>query len=188
MSVRLTLLCHGRIASPRPVAFPVDEALDPRQLSNLPFLRERLGRLDRVYSGPEARTRETAQALGLPVEIMSDLRDGDVGRWRGATFESIAAQDPEGVAVWLADPAAAPHGGESIAEVIRRIGTWLDGHGEKGHTLAVTHPMVIRAAIVHCLGAPAPAFWRLDIELLSVTDLRRHGDRWMVRSMGECRG
>lgn len=185
MSVRLTLLCHGRITSSGSVAFPVDEPVDPRQLSRVPALRDRLGRLERLWSGPEARTRGTAASFGLPVEVEPELRDGDFGRWRGATLDEIGLKDPYGVAAWLTDPAAAPHGGESIADVIGRVGAWLDRYDAPGHTLAVTHPTVIRAALLHCLDAPATAFWRLDIEHLSVTDLRRRGARWTIRSMGD---
>ena len=52
------------------------------------------------------------------------------------------------------------------------------------HTIAVTHPAVIRAAIVHALQVPLPAFWRFDIAPLSLTDLRFNGGVWSVRCAG----
>jgi len=48
----------------------------------------------------------------------------------------------------------------------------------------VTHPMVIRAAVVHCLRSGPGAFRRIDIEPLSVTDLRRYKNDWTLRSIG----
>lgn len=96
----------------------------------------------------------------------------------------IQARDPAGVAAWLADMGAAPHGGEPLLDVIRRIGQLLDGHRDPGHTVMVTHPAVIRAAVVHSLGAPPEAFWRLDVAPLSVADLRHHNGRWTLRSVG----
>ncbi len=54
----------------------------------------------------------------------------------------------------------------------------MAGHG---HTIAVTHASVIRAAIVHVLGAPLSACRRIDIEPLGVTEFSSDGRRWMLR-------
>jgi broad specificity phosphatase PhoE len=55
---------------------------------------------------------------------------------------------------------------------------------EPGACVAVTHPSVVRAAIVQVLDAPAASFWRLDIAPASLTDLRYDGRRWRVRATG----
>lgn len=188
MSVRLTLLCHGRIAASGPISFPADEPVDPAHLVGLPSLCDRLGRPDRVWSGPEARCRGTAGALvatlAMSIAVVAALRDGDFGTWRGRTLGEIETDDPAGAAAWLVDPAATPHGGESLAALRARVGDWLDGHADPGRTIAVTHPAVIRAAVLHCLDAPSSAFWRIDVTHLAVADLRRHGTRWTLRSLG----
>jgi broad specificity phosphatase PhoE len=181
MSTRLTLLSHARLAGWRGMAFPADEPVDP---AALPFPALDLGRFDRLWTAPEQRTRQTAAALAPDAVPVPELRDADYGAWRGRSLEQIAADDPHGTAAWLADPAATPHGGESLAQLLDRVGRWLDGFEAPGHTLAVTHPAVIRAALVHCLAAPPTAFWRLDVEPLAVADLRRNGGNWTLRKLG----
>jgi broad specificity phosphatase PhoE len=84
----------------------------------------------------------------------------------------------------MRDPAAAPHGGESLLALLGRVGCWLDAHArDGGRVLAVTHAGPVRAAVVHALGAPPDAFWRLDVAPLSRTVLHAHDGRWTVRTL-----
>jgi broad specificity phosphatase PhoE len=100
-------------------------------------------------------------------------------------LRDIEVEEPDGVAAWLSDSNAAPHGGESIADLLRRVASWLDRHaGEGGHNVAVTHPAVIRAAVLHAIDAPAQSFWRVDAGPLSVTELRNDGAVWTWRAIG----
>jgi broad specificity phosphatase PhoE len=65
------------------------------------------------------------------------------------------------------------------------VAGWLDDlRGEPGHTLAVTHAAVIRAAILAVIGAPAACFARIDVTPLGLTDLRGDGRRWTLRATG----
>jgi broad specificity phosphatase PhoE len=179
----LTFLSHAATPALRRAAFPSDEDLEKPDFAEA--LDWQVPRVQQALSGPEHRIRQTALALGLSAEISADLRDCDYGSWRGLDLNDIQAQDPEGLAAWLTDPAAAPHGGESIVKLIDRVGNWLEQLRDKGHTIAVTHPVVIRAAIVHVLEAPPRSFWRVDIAPLSLTDLRFNGRAWTVRSSGQ---
>jgi broad specificity phosphatase PhoE len=180
VAVRLSLICSAPSAGVRPGTFPLDE---PAEISEFD---PDIGPIDRLVTAPERRAAQTAAAMGIPgiADIEPALREYDYGSWQGRTLEEIGAADPEGVAAWLIGPALTPHGGESLFALLDRVGTWLDRHEDQGHTVAVTHPAIIRAAIVHVLSAPAPAFWRIDIEPLSITDLRRHAGRWTLRSVG----
>ncbi|MGW0582673.1 histidine phosphatase family protein, partial [Streptomyces sp. NPDC002920] len=138
-----------------------------------------LPRAARAVISPGVRCRETAIALGLPVEDASAPAGLDVGRWRGRTLDEVGAAEPEAVARWLTDPASAPHGGESVQDVCARVGTWLDAAARHdGRTLAVVEPEVVRAAVVHALGLPAAAFWRLDVRPLTATELSGRSGRW----------
>lgn len=100
------------------------------------------------------------------------------------SLEEVQAHDQAGLGEWLADVRAAPHHGESIADLISRTDRWLRQRTISRHTLAVTHPTLIRAAIVLALDAPASSFWRIEITPLSITDLRWSGRVWKLRSAG----
>jgi broad specificity phosphatase PhoE len=85
------------------------------------------------------------------------------------------------LSAWLAEPDVAPPGGESVADTIRRMATWLDRHaGDATRLVAVSHPAVIRAAVVHVLGAPATSFWRIGVAPLGLVRLSHDGRRWML--------
>ena len=184
MATRLTLISHAATEALRRSAFPLDEPLEEREMAKVAALGWDALRAQRVLSGPERRVRQTAQALGLSAEVTAELRDCDFGDWRGYTLSEIELRQPEEVVAWLADPAAAPHRGESILHLITRIGGWLEKQRASDHTIAVTHAAVIRGALVHALQAPPLTFWRIDIAPLSVTDLRWNGRVWTVRSSG----
>ena len=107
------------------------------------------------------------------------MRDCDYGRWRGLASKDVAVREPDGFAAWLGDPAAAPHGGESLSALIVRVGVWLaESLARDGATLAVTHASIVRAAIVGVLGAGPSAFWRIDVAPLSLASLSGHSGRW----------
>ena len=75
--------------------------------------------MDRAWTSPAARARQTAEALGLAADVEPALRGCDHGRWTGCSLAEAQAADGEAALLaWLGDPAAAPHGGESFADVL----------------------------------------------------------------------
>jgi broad specificity phosphatase PhoE len=185
MLVRLTMICSGATAATRKGAFPLDEPLEPRSLTQAKAMRGTLRRADHVWTAPALRARQTAEALALDASVEPLLADRDHGSWAGKSFEEVQAEQPEGIAAWVTDPNGAPHGGESLAEVARRASELMDRLiAERGHTIAMTHASVIRTAIAHVLGAPLTACWKIDIEPLSITDFRSDGRRWVLRACG----
>jgi broad specificity phosphatase PhoE len=178
MVLRLTLIAAAQASGVAAGTFPQDEAAEAIAVP------PRVDRFNRLLAAPERRARETAASFGLVALPEPELADCDFGSWRGRSLEQIVATDPAGAAAWIGDPDAAPHGGESLSALIARVSAWLDRFERRDHTLAVTHPAVIRAAITHVLLAPPAGFWRIDIEPLSLTDLRREAGRWTLRSVG----
>ncbi|GAA5037988.1 histidine phosphatase family protein [Streptomyces siamensis] len=159
----------------------------PLDASGLRLARAAAGRLpaaERQWVSPVVRCRATADALGLEgVPDAPELAGLDVGRWRGATLAEVSAEEPEAVAGWLADPGAAPHGGESVRAFCDRVAGWLDGTAHvSGRTVAVVEPEVVRGALVRVLGAPDAAFWRVDVPPLTATEFSGRSGRWNVRA------
>jgi broad specificity phosphatase PhoE len=185
MTARLTLICHGSTAAVRKAAFPKDEPLDHHGKAAAAKLAGLLPSVDQCWTAPELRARQTADALGLSATIQPVLRDCDYGRWAGKTFDEIAANEADAANCWLHDPAAAPHSGESILELMRRVADWLaDESARHQRSVAVTHPAIVRAAIVVIMAAPAQSFWRVDVRPLSVTRLSGQGGRWNLSAVG----
>jgi broad specificity phosphatase PhoE len=185
MPGRLTLICHGTTAATRASAFPLDEPLENGVAEQARILSPALRRWDRAVTSPALGARQTADALSLHASVHPALRDCDYGHWHGRRLADIQADHPAEVAAWLLDLDAAPHGGESLLALMRRVSDWLaDRLRDDGHTVAVTHAAVIRAAVIGVLDAPPQSFWRIDVEPLSRVDLRSDKRRWVLRVPG----
>lgn len=48
-----------------------------------------------VFSSPLSRCVQTAQAIGLPVQVVEDLREIHMGHWDGLSFDEIQDRWPE---------------------------------------------------------------------------------------------
>lgn len=179
---RLLLVRHAPTSATRSFAFPVDEPLDDRGRADAARLAPAVPSRFDVLCSPARRCVQTAEAAGLDVCAMEPaLAECDFGSWAGRTLETVAATEPAGVAGWMTDPGARPHGGESQADFAARVARWLDGQATlEGGAVAITHGGVVKAAIVHALGAPLQAFWRVDAAPLSITELHADGGRWML--------
>ncbi len=184
MIAGFTFISHAATDAQRNAAFPLDEAIIEPERTRIAKLGATLPRAEQIWSAPEQRAQQTSRILGLQVLVASELRDCDYGQWRGRKMEEVQADDPEGLVAWLTVPNSIPHGGESIESLIGRVGKWLDEQTDVKHTIAVTHPSVIRAAIVYALRLPAQSFWRFDISPVTLTDLRFSRDVWTVRCCG----
>ncbi len=183
MNRRLTLICHAATAATRAAAFPADEGIEAAAEPLTAALAPRIGRVDRAWASPALAARQTAAALGLDAREEPALRDSAFGRWAGRRLADVQAEDPQGVAAWLADADAAPHGGEPLTAVLGRVSAWLDARvAQHGHMVAVTHAAVLRAAVVAVLGASAGAFWRIDVAPLATIELGSNGRRWNLRA------
>jgi broad specificity phosphatase PhoE len=179
VNARLTLVAHASTAATARALFSRDEGLEPRGAAAA-AAASAPRRITRAVCSPARAAVETATALGLAATVDARLADWHLGEWRGRALDDVAAAHPAEVAAWLADPDAVPHGGESLTALLARVAGWLAGVGE-GHTVAITHAAVVRAAVVVTLGAPPAGFWRIDVAPLTATVLRGGPGRWTVR-------
>lgn len=184
MAARITLLCHGR-STQRPSIFADDEPLAEDEAQRIGSLAAPFDKAEEVLTSPALAARQTAEALSLASASDSALTDLDLGHWRGRSLSDLEASEPEALAAWMVDANFAGHGGESRATLVRRVSSWLEARrSADGHTLAVTHPAVIQAAVTAILGAPASACRNIDVAPLTALDLRSDGRRWAIRSLG----
>ncbi len=108
----------------------------------------------------------------------------DFGRWTGRGLVEVGASEPEALAAWLSDPYAAPHGGESLATTITRLGGWLDATDwAEGLSEVTTSALVARGLIVHALGAPPEAIFRVDVSPGGRVLLSRSGAFWRLQEL-----
>ena len=182
MMRKLVLLSAAPTAAQRRGAFDGDDSAEPGAFDGLrtPALLAD----DDLRHGPERRCVETARVLGLESAPQSSLCAWDLGSWAGRTIAELADADPESFGAWRGDPGAAPHGGETLTQLLDRVGTWLDQPSEDARVVAVADASFVRASVIHALGADWRAFWRLDITPLSMSVLTFGTGRWRVRGVG----
>ncbi|MEU3260696.1 histidine phosphatase family protein [Streptomyces albidoflavus] len=174
----------------REARFDGDTPLDPSGAEAARTAARYLPAADRYAAGASPRCRATARELGLrvPDDLEVAPAGWGLGRWSGRRLDEVAVAEPEAVAAWASDPEAAPHGGESLRELLDRVGAWLDAGAGNGGTepatrgvvrlLAVVEPAVVRAAVTRALALPPAAFWRLDTGPLTLTTLTGRPGRW----------
>lgn len=142
---------------------------------------ERLGAgdgIDAVVSSPMRRARQTADAaasvLELDVREVEGFRECAFGDWEGLTFAEVREGWPGELAAWLADPTAAPPGGESFADVRRRVLVARDkllARYAASAVLVVAHVTPIKVLVSDALGAPAAALYRMELTPASLTEI-----------------
>ncbi|WP_395607894.1 histidine phosphatase family protein [Pseudomonas sp. B22129] len=178
LATRLTLICHALTPLQKQGRFPDDESVLMDWQGAALSLAGRYKKNRRLMCAPEARTRQTAGLFGDDADIDGALRDGDFGGWKG---QAIRELESDSLMAWMTDSASAPHGGESVDQLCVRVGQWMKAlETQPGHVVAVTHPFVIRAAMLYVMQFPVSMFYRIDVEPLSATELR-FNNLWRLR-------
>jgi probable phosphoglycerate mutase len=134
----------------------------------------------RILTSPLARARETAAilagacgAVGVDVEVEVEERavELDYGVWEGTRLSDLP---PAELTRWRADVEHRPPGGESLADVGRRVAglcaELAEGQGaDSTNLVVVSHVSPIKAAACWAVGIDQSAAWRLHLDLASVT-------------------
>jgi len=179
---RLLLVRHAPTTATRTFRFPADEPLDDDGRQAASCLAGTL-QAGHAVTSPAIRCRDTAALAGfLDAAIDPDLAELDFGAWAGRDIGDVERGSATALAFWYADPTRAPHGGETLDELATRISRAIDRlRDQPGTTVAFTHGGPIKVAILHALGAPLRAIWRIDVTPCHVTELhpRPHGG-WAV--------
>ena len=176
-----------------------DVPLCPESLvAQVPMYRRLAARLPREAAWvvtPLSRTRRTAEAIfaagypAAPLAVEPGLIEQSMGDWHGVEH---AALPPllrlPAHPFWPLDADERPPGGESIADVLARVGPALerlaDGAGERD-LVVVSHGGAIRAALAHAAGIDGRAALHFAVQNLSLTLLERLPEGWRVGSVNE---
>lgn len=137
-----------------------------------------------VYCAPDPVSRRVAAGAASDPVVLDALRGPDFGSWTGLALQQVVERDPAGLQAWLSDPAAAPHGGESLAVHLARIGDLLETTAwpERGAAL-VAPAATVRAGCVHALGAPPDALLHLDVAPGVVARISLTRGAWRLQSL-----
>lgn len=144
--------------------------------------------IEAVYTSPVRRTVESAEIvaalLGAPVRTVHDLREIDVGPWKGFTAEEVAAEWPAEYSDWLEAPhRLALEGREALSGVQERALEALDqmAHARlsapDAPALVVSHLAVLRVLWLAATGRGLEEYHEVTAshcEILSV--------RWVGRA------
>ena len=134
------------------------------------------GEVDAVVTSPLRRTRETAEILAARLDKSVEVEDGRAeaafGTWDGLTFQEVRQKYPDDLDAWLGSMDIAPGGGDSFADMDRRVrrarDRLLSTYPGKA-VLAVTHVTPIKLMVRSALGAPLEAVYRMELAPASVT-------------------
>ena len=136
-----------------------------------------------IVTSPLLRATQTAQEVaevtGAPVVTDEGFRETDFGAWDGLTFAEVRQRWPADVTAWLADPAVAPPGGESLVEVGARVTEALHrvltGHQQQT-ILIVSHVTPIKTLVAAALLAPPAALYRMHLDVAALSEIDWYAD------------
>jgi len=161
-----------------------------RQKPSYAALAALLPRPARWIATPLSRTQRTAAAImaagydGPALTLEPDLTEQHLGDWQGLPHADLPQylQTPAHP-FWPVAGNERPPGGESMADVIARVGPTLErtaGESPGQDVVIVSHGGTIRAAVAHALAIAADNALHLAIQNLSLTRLERHPEGWRV--------
>jgi alpha-ribazole phosphatase len=147
---------------------------------------------------PLSRTRRTAEAIfaaGYPrtePEVEPELIEQSLGEWQGLPHAELPARlTLPKHAFWPLGGHERPPGGETLVEVIERVGAALErlaAQHQHSDVVIVSHGGAIRAAVAHCLRIGPDNALHLSVQNLSLTRLQRSPEGWRLVCVNELPG
>ncbi len=144
---------------------------------------------------PLSRTRRTAEILfragypAAPLAVEAGLIEQDLGDWQGLPHAALPPRLTRPAhAFWPLAADECPPGGESMVEVVARVGPAMERLARAqagGDVVVVGHGGAIRAAVAHALCITADNALHFCVQNLSLTRLERHATGWRVVGVNE---
>ncbi|HEY1411455.1 MAG TPA: histidine phosphatase family protein [Rhodopila sp.] len=204
METSFWLIRHALVAeNARAVLYGVMDVplCESTLLEQAPMYRSLASRLPRTADWlvtPLARTRRTAETIfahGYPrvtLGLEPGLIEQSLGEWQGLPHHELPQKLMHPAhAFWPLAGNEKPPGGESMAEVITRVGAAMERLAETRagkDVVIVSHGGAIRGAIAHALRIEADNALHMSIQNLSLSRLQRTPDGWRVVCVNELPG
>jgi broad specificity phosphatase PhoE len=167
----LILVRHGRTAANAQGLLQgrLDLPLDDVGRWQAARVADALVGVSRVVSSPLRRALETAQCLGLTVELDESFVELDYGALDGLPVNEVGVEVWER---WRTDPDFVPAGGESLTALAERVAPACErllGEAADCDIVVVSHVSPIKAALTWALGVGPAAGWRSHLDQGSIT-------------------
>ncbi len=147
--------------------------------------------VDRIYSSPLKRARQTAEEIakvhGLGVEIVEDLIESDLSLWEGLPADEVKRRFEREYKEWATNPDAKISGVENVRSVYERTKRAFEriyNIGGEG-VIVVTHAIVVRAVVCYTMKMPLESFREFVIHNASVTTLLIKDGWWRVYHLND---
>ena len=179
----------------------LDAPLSPRGRAQAEALATRLlreqssnppeSRLVSIVSSPLPRALDTAQicgdALGLEVQVDGRLTEISHGEWEGKLRGEVAIKWPEMLAQWRSSPHLVQFpGGEMLEEVeLRFLSFAHDLRRAHGPTLAATHDVIVRIALLRALGKELSAFNEVHVDNAALNEFLVDGSKLEILRLND---
>jgi alpha-ribazole phosphatase len=170
-------------------------------VSQAPMYRSLAARLPRPavwVVTPLSRTRRTAETIfahGYPAQellVEPGLIEQSLGEWQGLPHADLPARLAlPAHAFWPLAGLEKPPGGESMEEVIARVGAAMEELAvthEGRDVVIVSHGGAIRGAVAHALRIGPDNALHMSVQNLSLTRLERTVAGWRVACLNELPG
>ncbi len=197
MNTTLLLVRHAQTASNVNGRYMgwIDEDLSEEGLRQAQRLSMRLSRwpIAAVFCSPLIRASRTAEILalphGLPLQKLEELGEIRMGAWEGLFAQEIEAKFPQLWRTWRADPSAIHMpSGESLTQVRERSILALENivlQNQGRQVVAVTHDVVARILVAHCLNVSTSIYRRLEVANTSLTVIQCTNDVYRLRLLND---
>jgi alpha-ribazole phosphatase len=169
----------GRVYGRMDVACDVSDAASFKALAHrVPdaalWMVSPLSRTQRTAAAIAEQLRAAGRATPPAPEIEPAFIEQDFGEWQGRSYRELGAhgQGDPAHRFWLAPATETPPGGESFADVVRRVGDALGARSARHagrDIVVVSHGGAIRAAVAHALGIAPEAALAISVDTLSLT-------------------
>ena len=149
-----------------------------------------------AYASDLKRTFDTAQTIleghrdprdrKLSLFPSPEIREFSYGRWEGMTHREVEEADPDLYAEMLKrNEDFAPHGGESLRDLMARVGGFVsrlkEAHPNDDNVLITGHGGSLRVLLMCLLELPAPAAWRFLLATASLSIVDCYHDNTVLK-------